>query len=766
MLYLDGNLSASERYDYDFSPPKRCYTANHIGCNVALRKQSGEESEHFTNHFVGEMSALHFVAVDYASLQAVQRCLRKVAAFVDVHSIFPFLAYGEGLYKSSPKMQDTAGIEEGFRYVVVQHSFLVVSPQYAGRSVQAGDAVFIHRLSTPGAKTMEVCSPVDTVYRRTKVHHNYPARDVFINIGGIKCLLPFLYDLAEWSDSAAAATYGMRYLASSSSWTRRDQLVERVLMVLEEQCMGDTETTLIFLERNEGIMVLGYLLGRLAARKGLGAGVYAALKRIFMIFDRHYQDYTEKFTETILYNMDIWKYSPADVQGLVIEQIHNFFIMGNPSPQRVAENIDILLNCIEVYANYDDRANQKPINQLSAIILILAEEFLTNELLFKLVSYANVFYVRRLRNYPGQIYHIMNIFNKICELCNDKILLMMRDGVRLKRESKLLCTVFAAFDYFMNIKEGNDRAGYRGILLTKRHSVFRGLSSSATAEKSEDEFALRMKQAKFVVKPVEACSGEEARAVLINTTPEGAEQIDSIVGSCVYWILTLDYVTLVEGPKEEYRKESGDLVGLIRNRLVSKSSPGRLSMDTDVTEGNRTNAAAVHFCGRGGPGEQSAGSDLLRGSDLGGPGDELLSAQVQREPSHADPEYHKTRRKEGTTPEAPARPGKTAQSLCHPERGGASGLLRRHEHTFGGQAAVRGTSGERQHGGRHLLACKVPGGADIAIRPLYGDAVPHAARARPGRPAPRLLEAGRQPALQTSAYRLHAEALCGEEDKA
>ena len=471
--------------------------------------------------------------------------------------------------------ENVAKVEESLRTAVVQQSFLLVSPQYAGKSMSPGERIFVHKVA---GKSADISKQIEEVHKKTRVHHNYPAKDVFINIGGIKCLLPFLFELAEWSPSEGIS-FSLRYYPYPELKYDRDQLVERIISLMEEELLTSAWSSGIFLGRNEGIMILGYLLGRLAARRGLGAGVYAGLKRVFQVFEKHYPAYTEKFTETILYNMDIWKYSPADVQALVIEQIHSFFIMGKPSPQRVAENIDILLNCIEVYANYDDKANEKPIDQLSAIILLLAEEFLTNELLFKLISYANVFYVRRLNNYPAQIYHIMNIFNKICEICkqprlpsqigNEKVLLLMRDSIKSKKDSKLLSTIFTIFDFFMNIKEGN-RSGYRGILLSKRRSIYH-LPSEGFNEKD----AADPKQLSLMMKS-SLCTAEEARAMHINGTSQGSAQIDGITGICIYWILALDYATIAEGSKEEYKKDQGDIVGLIWKKLVK--GPNKLSM--------------------------------------------------------------------------------------------------------------------------------------------------------------------------------------------
>ena len=186
---------------------------------------------------------------------------------------------------------------------------------------------------------------------------------------------------------------------------------------MEQLCISDKERTQVFLNRDEGTKVLGYLLRMLARKAGLKMEVHNQLYKIFQVLERHYaQPYSQEFLEMVLYNMSIWMHSEKRVQQLVIESMRGFLVGSGSNQEKAGQYIDILLNGIEAYAGDSDADQERITEQMAPIAKICAESFFSERLLNALISHANVYYVRMHRNYVNKIYHCLTLFNDIGQI--------------------------------------------------------------------------------------------------------------------------------------------------------------------------------------------------------------------------------------------------------------------------------------------------------------------------------------------------------------
>ena len=172
-------------------PQKTDFTSNSIGARIRTRNPNAALPEDFSHPFFGQMSALHFVSVKYFETQTqIHTYLQKAVPFIDIRELFPFIAYGNVRLNACPEIpKDILPAPR-----ILQHVFMVIDPKCASEATALADRLYTHRVE---GKTLDVCNPIDKVYKRTRVHDNHPLQDVFANVGGFRCLLPFLSDLSQ-----------------------------------------------------------------------------------------------------------------------------------------------------------------------------------------------------------------------------------------------------------------------------------------------------------------------------------------------------------------------------------------------------------------------------------------------------------------------------------------------------------------------------------------------------------------------------------------
>lgn len=164
-------------------------------------------------------------------------------------------------------------------------------------------------------------------------------------------------------------------------------------------------------------MNLRYLLSRIACKSPFTQKVYTVLHEMVPLVEENYPDFAEKYLEMIFLNIDIWKYSSNEIQEMISEHVHKMFILEEHKLYSTPKMVDIMLNCIEVYSNSGvDHANR--IQRLSAIILLVADQNFSDEVIAVITSYLNIFFSRRLKNFPLEIYYVLQVYMELYSIGN------------------------------------------------------------------------------------------------------------------------------------------------------------------------------------------------------------------------------------------------------------------------------------------------------------------------------------------------------------
>ncbi len=377
---------------------------NSIGSRTEPASDEDDEKEQISHNFCGEMSALHFVAISDPEVMVIHKYLCSIVGKSDIHSLVPSLEEG---MKSIPE-KDPA---------LASRIFMLVSPACVHGSIRPGDTLF--RIVGP----KDIYSPIANVLEGTRVHHNHPLQDVFVSISGAKCLLPFLQDLTR----TEVSLFSQRYFRTH---TCRNELVGQVVGIMAEGFSLSQDAARLFVNRDGGFEVLGHLLDQLAGKEngGLDLGVHSALEDVLRVLKSQLTDLDRPFVEQVLFNMDIWRHSTPDVQARVVAKLGNR-VLALKTHAEVVEGIDTVMDAVEVYTQETETPDRKArIEQLSQIVVLAAKSdfdkaanssrYYSGELMNRVASYANVHYIRRLKNYVEQVYHVMTILHEINQTRN------------------------------------------------------------------------------------------------------------------------------------------------------------------------------------------------------------------------------------------------------------------------------------------------------------------------------------------------------------
>ena len=157
---------------------------------------------------------------------------------------------------------------------------------------------------------------------------------------------------------------------------------------------------------------------------------------------------------------------------------------------------------------------------------------------------------------------------------------VMKDAIKVKRDSKVISTMFSIFDYFTFIKENGFRSEYRGI----EHAHPEDSPELVDSSKYQPPHLVAdciMLPMKLPGKQSDAYSIHEEALAQFQGTKEGDMIIDAVVAMAMSWILNFDWGILSEFVKEFGRDEQkhhiGDLVAYLVKTLgkfpiASKSS--------------------------------------------------------------------------------------------------------------------------------------------------------------------------------------------------
>jgi hypothetical protein len=149
---------------YQYKEP---YNVNTVGYN-----DDGE-------FFCGETSALYFIEAIPSEMHKLLNVLYKIIPLSD---LIPILSGNVLQWKHKiPSINFNSSFS-------LQKIIFHINPKLVSENTQMNEEVFIDKTK----KTVVVSSGVSEMKKSTLVHHNTFGQTVFVNIGGIKTLIPIL----------------------------------------------------------------------------------------------------------------------------------------------------------------------------------------------------------------------------------------------------------------------------------------------------------------------------------------------------------------------------------------------------------------------------------------------------------------------------------------------------------------------------------------------------------------------------------------------
>jgi len=241
----------------------------------------------------------------------------------------------------------------------------------------------------------------------------------------------------------------------------------------------------------------------------------------------------EKYIEMIFLNIDIWINAKKEVHDTIITKLS--VIMDTKAKLLNMDKIvDSLLNCIEICA-YKTEDLSKFIQKLSEVVIKICKNFLNDAILSKLISYANIFYIRRNPKYPILLFYVLRILLDL--FINSKVILFkeIRESMKKKKINKVITSLIVIIDYmitseylveciFCFSEESVEKRLYPGIT-----------TSLSRRDKNEEEKLYDSKN-----DPLNVFSNNEG----------GLAIIDSIQAMAIYMIISFDWMSLVDYLKD------------------------------------------------------------------------------------------------------------------------------------------------------------------------------------------------------------------------
>lgn len=208
--------------------------------------------------------------------------------------------------------------------------------------------------------------------------------------------------------------------------------------------------------------------------------IYEQVNEILQIFIESNSESTEKFIDMVMYNPDIWALSTNEIQLNIIQSANSLVQIKNLK-FHPANIIDFLLNSYEIYINVEHE-NQVITSKLATVITNLMKNNLNESTLSKFISYANLYYIRRLPNYHKQLYSILLILLNVFLACKEKFTEEIKAVIKTKRDSKILSTLFVVIDFYLLEKTNNENKQENNLEDDKSKDSY----SEIRSERNED----------------------------------------------------------------------------------------------------------------------------------------------------------------------------------------------------------------------------------------------------------------------------------------
>ena len=163
------------------------YDENSIGCIIGSDYLGKKVEDQLSNNFKGEMSALHFIEVAGNTIQSTHMILNKVSQTMSMQELYPVLSYGDNMYKGNSKIF----LEEVRKSKLLERIFIIINPSYSDQGYNNSGIIYV------GKQTEELINHVEFLYSQTSVLRTSPGKFMFMNIGGVKPILPLMDTIVE-----------------------------------------------------------------------------------------------------------------------------------------------------------------------------------------------------------------------------------------------------------------------------------------------------------------------------------------------------------------------------------------------------------------------------------------------------------------------------------------------------------------------------------------------------------------------------------------
>ena len=127
-------------------------------------------------------------------------------------------------------------------------------------------------------------------------------------------------------------------------------------------------------------------------------------------------DFAENYVETIMLNPEIWLKGSDKSQERVLKKAREL-AEEYGSKLRADRLVDVIMHCVETVVESDREDRATLVLRLSDLAAVWARQNLTDSVLSKLASYANIYYIRRLHAYPLQAYHVLRVLLDLFSNC-------------------------------------------------------------------------------------------------------------------------------------------------------------------------------------------------------------------------------------------------------------------------------------------------------------------------------------------------------------
>lgn len=353
-------------------------TSNSLGCKFT--------PDGSYNVFAGSMSAVYFAT---PGDKHFHHLLEKLHKSVDLGNLFSFILCCEKACANSPALHKAL---EDIKFKdfndILNGTFLFADPVFASK----GPSMVIHDRKVPIKNQVAEMRGVSTSCSTS-------VREAFGNVKGLHGFLPLVEKLGAERNPLHTA------------------VLEKVLKIVADFSEFDVQkTTLFFGLDNNGIIILSYLLEKLAERVEYTEEVLNTLARLMNSISRNYPQFYNKFRELVIYNPDTWLYTSEELFKKVLNNIQGNAVGSNSTAEMRSDYLGILLNFIEAYSAQEPLPESR-LEKLKEITYMTYFENINHSLLSVLFSYSNGYLLKDKKSQFIQMYYVLSILFKSFSEC-------------------------------------------------------------------------------------------------------------------------------------------------------------------------------------------------------------------------------------------------------------------------------------------------------------------------------------------------------------